>query len=179
MPHIVAIAGSPSVSSKASTLLGLARTRCEEAGVALDAIIVRELDAGALINGRADSPTLQPHIERVCSACAVMVISPVYKATYTGVLKVFLDLLPPNALAEIPVLPVMMGGSAMHTLAVDYGLKPLLAVLGARSFARSVYLMDAQFVGGVLDEAGRQSYFNAVDELIAMRRNAALHGAAD
>jgi FMN reductase len=60
-------------------------------------------------------------------ASGVIIVSPVYKAAYSGALKTLLDLLPQDILKDKPVFPLMVGGSGAHLLAIDYSLKPLLA----------------------------------------------------
>jgi len=60
-----------------------------------------------------------------------VVASPTYKATYTGLLKAFLDGLPPGGLRDVLAVPVMVGGDRAHGLAVDVHLRPLLLELGA------------------------------------------------
>jgi FMN reductase len=70
-------------------------------------------------------------LEQVSRAELLVVASPTYKATYTGLLKVFLDLLPSGALAGATALPLLVMGSAAHTLAVEVHLRPLLVELGA------------------------------------------------
>jgi FMN reductase len=61
----------------------------------------------------------------------VVVATPVYKAAYSGLLKVFLDVLPQTALKGKLVLPLATGGSPHHMLALDYALRPVLQSLGA------------------------------------------------
>ena len=68
----------------------------------------------------------------------------VYKAAYSGVLKVFLDLLPQTALQGKVVLPLATGGSPHHMLALDYALRPVLQSLAARHILPGVYASDAQ-----------------------------------
>lgn len=80
----------------------------------------------------------------MAQASAVIIATPIYKAAYSGILKAFLDVLPQNALADKIILPLATGGSAAHTLAIDYALKPVLAALGARQFLNGVYLTDNQ-----------------------------------
>jgi FMN reductase len=60
-----------------------------------------------------------------------IVASPTYKATYTGLLKTFLDGVPTGALAGVVAIPVMVAGDRAHALAVDVHLRPLLLELGA------------------------------------------------
>lgn len=70
-------------------------------------------------------------LERVAGADLLVVASPTYKATYSGLLKVFLDLLPGGALTGVTALPLLVMGSSAHTLAVEVHLRPLLVELGA------------------------------------------------
>lgn len=74
----------------------------------------------------------------------MIVGSPVYKASFSGVLKAYLDLLPQKALAGKPVLPLFIGGSIAHLLAIDYALKPVLSALGARYQFGGVYAVESQ-----------------------------------
>jgi FMN reductase len=80
----------------------------------------------------------------VARARAVVVATPVYKAAYSGVLKVFLDLLPQTALRDKVVLPLATGGSPHHMLALDYALRPVLQSLSARHILPGVYATDSQ-----------------------------------
>ena len=81
---------------------------------------------------------------RVAHADVVVVATPVYKAAYSGVLKVFLDLLPQFALRDKVVLPLATGGSSAHVLAVDYALRPVLASLAASSITPGWFVLASQ-----------------------------------
>jgi FMN reductase len=74
----------------------------------------------------------------------LVVASPTYKATYTGLLKVFLDLVPTGALAGAVAVPVMTGGAPNHSLSVDVHLRPLLLELGASCPAPGLYVVEQQ-----------------------------------
>ena len=80
----------------------------------------------------------------VAAADAIVIATPVYKAAYSGVLKVFLDLLPQSALKGKTVLPLATGGSPHHMLALDYALRPVLQSLAARQILPGVYATDGQ-----------------------------------
>jgi FMN reductase len=85
---------------------------------------------------------------------AILVVStPIYRATYSGLLKVFFDLLPQDALVGKVAIPIATGGGPAHLLAVDHGLRPLLASVGALVVATGVYGTDTQFRNGVPDTA--------------------------
>ena len=145
---ILGISGSPTATSRSTwltqTLLGLLADGIDQSEV-LETIDVRTLDPVALIHADASAPSIKSAIDRVAQADLVVVSTPVYKASYSGLLKVFLDLLPQDGLRGKAVLPLATGGSIAHLLAVDYALKPVLSALGARNFFDSIYGTDAQF----------------------------------
>jgi len=99
-------------------------------------------------------PTISRAVAQVARARAIVVATPVYKAAYSGVLKVFLDLLPQTALKDKLALPLATGGSPHHMLALDYALRPVLQSLGAAQIMPGIYATDAQVV--VLPEGGYQ-----------------------
>lgn len=75
------------------------------------------------------SPAIEEAVERVTSADTLLIASPTYKGTYTGLLKAFLDLVP--SLAGVTALPLMVMGSPRHALAVEVHLRAVLVELGA------------------------------------------------
>ena len=84
------------------------------------------------MQARFDSSFIRDALAVVEAADAVIVATPVYKASYSGVLKLFLDLIPQEGLRGKLTLPLVIGGSIAHLLAIDYALKPVLAALGGR-----------------------------------------------
>jgi len=79
-----------------------------------------------------DGDAMSRAIGQVAQANVVILATPVYKAANSGLLKVFLDVLPQDALRGKTVLPLATGGSADHMLAVDYALRPVLQSLAPR-----------------------------------------------
>lgn len=144
MHTIVTLSGSPSAVSRSTCLLDFAEQFLTQNGFRIESIVIRDLDAQDLLHGRYDSPALQQEAARIAGAAGVIVTTPVYKAAYTGVLKVFLDVLPPNALAGKVILPCATGAAPTHALIIDYALKPVLAALGAQHLLSGVYLVDSQ-----------------------------------
>lgn len=144
MTYILAIAGSPAHPSRTYSLLELATQRLQAQGVETDIISVRDLPPEDLAYGRYDSPALAQPKALIERADGVIISTPIYKASYTGVLKAFLDLLPQRALVGKVVLPIATGGTIAHYLSIDYALKPVLSELGARHFISTVYAIDHQ-----------------------------------
>lgn len=87
-------------------------------------------------------------VQAVAAADAVVVASPVYRASIPGVLKNLLDLVPVKALEAKPVGIVAMGGSAHHYLGVDRHLRDVLSWFGALVAPTSVYLTGGDFDAG-------------------------------
>jgi FMN reductase len=93
-----------------------------------------------------DSPRIIQAVKNIEQADAVIVATPIYKASYTGVLKSFLDLLPQKALQGKIVLPLAIGGTIAHLLAIDHALKPVLSALNSYHILAGVYVPDTQVV---------------------------------
>jgi FMN reductase len=155
--HITALSGSPSDRSRSAWLTQLALTRLESLATRSEAVALRDLPPGALLAADAAEPAVASAVRAVAQAGVVIVGTPIYKAAYSGLLKVFLDLLPPDALRGKIVLPLATGGSAAHLLALDYALKPVLSALGARTVLDAVFATDAQLprheAGGFVPDA--------------------------
>lgn len=144
MSQIVMIAGSPSSPSRSSAVLGYAAQLLEQRGFSTSSIQVRDLDAADLLHAQTDGETIRAALALVSAAQGVIVVTPVYKAAYTGVLKAFLDLVPPAGLAGKTVLPIALGGTPTHMLMLDYALRPVLNAMGAYHILNGVYLLDSQ-----------------------------------
>ena len=151
---ILLIAGSPSERSRSAALLDAVAERLVSRATPLERLRVRELSPQALILADVDHATVRAALDQVARARAVVIATPVYKAAYSGVLKVFLDLLPQTALRGKLVLPLASGGSPHHMLALDYALRPVLQSMSARHILPGVYATDAQVV--LLPEGGHQ-----------------------
>jgi FMN reductase len=164
MSDIVTIAGSPAHPSRSSALL---------AHLTVDAVNVRELPAEALLYAQYEHPTIAAALEKVANARAVIIATPVYKASYTGILKAFLDLLPQRGLANKLIFPIATGGSPAHLLVIDYALKPVLAALGANHILSGLYIQDAQIEyknGFALDATIEQRLQESLHTLTALLR---------
>lgn len=81
---------------------------------------------------------------QVAESDLVVFASPTYKATYTGLLKAFLDRYPANGLSGVVALPVLTGADLTHSMGPTHTLSPLLAELGAIVPGRGFYFVSSQ-----------------------------------
>ncbi|MBO4258270.1 NADPH-dependent FMN reductase [Streptomyces griseorubiginosus] len=142
MPTVLSVSGSPSASSRTHRLLrhldGWLRAQGHEV-IPLD---VRTIPAEALLGADFRHPAIIEATELFDRVDGVVVGTPVYKASYSGVLKALLDLLPQYALTGKTVLPLATGGSIAHVLAIDYALRPVLSSMGASHIVQGWFTLD-------------------------------------
>jgi FMN reductase len=142
---VLLIAGSPSERSRSAALLDrVGRLLAAGRGALIERLSIRDLPPQALLLADLGHPAVQEVTRKVAEARAIVVATPVYKAAYSGVLKLLLDLLPQTAFKDKVVLPLATGGSPNHMLALDYALRPVLQSLSARHILPGVYATDAQ-----------------------------------
>jgi FMN reductase len=164
----VGLSASPGgASSRSYRLLDVALGRLRELGVSGSNADLAALPADALL-GRARDRALDRVVADVEAAQVVLVATPVYRASYSGLLKVFLDQLAEGALAGKVAVPIASGGGPSHLLAIDHGLRPLLTSLGATVVAAGVYATPEGFTGGVPGAALLDRIDRAVTEAVSL-----------
>ncbi|MFC5997049.1 NADPH-dependent FMN reductase [Pseudonocardia hispaniensis] len=155
---LLGVSASPSADSK--TLLALtaavAHVRWRYDDVATDVINLRDLDM-AFCDGRdpdryeGDTRVV---IDTVVAADALIIATPMYRGSYTGILKNLVDVLPNDALQGKPVGLIASGGSDHHFLAVEHQLKPLIGFFYGHPIPGAVYLNNDHFAAGRLADPG-------------------------
>ncbi|MGE4438172.1 FMN reductase [Achromobacter sp.] len=78
-------------------------------------------------------------------ADVLVVATPVFRGTYTGLFKHFFDFIHQDALIDKPVLLAATGGSERHALMIDHQLRPLFSFFQARTLPLGVYATDKDF----------------------------------
>jgi FMN reductase len=146
--RVLAISGSPSRSSKTVVLTKAALERLQRADIETSHVAARDLDPNALLTGDAKDPTLSAFLDKVMMCHGIIIATPIYKASFSGLLKAALDILPQYALAGKVVLPLGAGGSLAHVLALDYALRPVIQSMGARHIVQSHFVLDADLIKG-------------------------------
>ncbi|MFD5310461.1 NADPH-dependent FMN reductase [Streptomyces ardesiacus] len=142
MATVLSVSGSPSASSRTNRLLRHLDVRLTAQGHEVIPLDVRTVPAQALLGADFRHPAISEAAELFARADGVVVGTPVYKASYSGVLKALLDLLPQYALTGKAVLPLATGGSTAHVLAIDYALRPVLTSMGAAHVVQGWFTLD-------------------------------------
>lgn len=139
MTRSAVVVGNPKPRSR--TLDAAVRLASALTGGPPDVVVdLAQLGPGLL--GWGD-PEVASAVERVAACDVVVVASPTYKATYTGLLKLFLDQYPGSTgLQDVVAVPLMLGGGPAHALAVEHTLRPVLSELGACLPTPGLYLVD-------------------------------------
>jgi FMN reductase len=92
-------------------------------------------------------PLLESVINAVVSADAVIVVTPIFSTSYSGLFKSFIDVLDKDALVGKPVLIGANAGTARHSLAIDYAIRPLFAYLHANAVSTGVFAASEDWSG--------------------------------
>lgn len=153
--HVTVLVGNPKAMSRTRALgEGVAHLFAEAHQGTVRTVDLA--DYAAQIFDWADTE-LNEVAEQARMSDLLVVATPTYKGTYTGLLKSFLDRYPANGLSGTLALPVMTGASAAHSLAPTAGLAPLLLELGAIVLGRGLYfdIADIERLDEVLDDWAR------------------------
>ncbi|MBE7701169.1 NAD(P)H-dependent oxidoreductase [Oerskovia sp. Sa1BUA8] len=142
-PAVVTLVGNPRPASRTLTAAQAVAARvADDLGLAPRATIdLADLAAELLAPAHPRADTARTV---AASASVLVVATPVYKGSYTGLLKAFLDLYGPDGLAGVVAVPVVVSGNPAHALAGEVHLRPLLVELGATVPARTLTLVDSR-----------------------------------
>ena len=144
MTKIAVITGNPKPDSRThSVAVAVSDLLAKETGESADRVVIDLANYAPRLFDPADAELTSLSAE-VAAADIAIFASPTYKATYTGLLKVFLDRYPNNGLAGVTAVPVMTGGWPGHLLAVEVHLRPVLIELGATVPARGLYVTEPE-----------------------------------
>ncbi|MCQ9177590.1 FMN reductase [Streptomyces sp. IBSBF 2953] len=139
---LVVVSAGLSVPSS-TRLLADRLARAAQRGTTVDVQVVELRDlaveiAHNLTNGFPGGK-LAAALEAVTDADGLIVVTPVFSASYSGLFKSFFDVLDQEALAGKPVLIAATGGSARHSLVLEHALRPLFSHLRAVVVPTAVY----------------------------------------
>ena len=137
----VVVVGNPRLGSRTRQAAELVVERLTDAP---PSAVIELAELGPALLGWGD-PAVTTAKEQVLAADLLVVASPVFKASFTGLLKLFLDQFDAGELAGKPTIPLMLGGSPAHSLAGEVHLKPVLSEIGASCPTPALYLIDSEW----------------------------------
>jgi FMN reductase len=149
--RIAGIAGSLSSPSRTRALVDLAvRQTAQRFGGTAQTFDLTDLQPSLGLAGRLDdlSAPQREVVEALVTADALIVGTPVYKGSYTGLFKHLFDLIDPAALLGKPVLLTATGGGDKHALVIEHQLRPLFGFFEAVTLPTGVYAGSADFTDG-------------------------------
>ena len=130
-------------------------------GQASEVEVVELRDLAHLItdNQLTGFPTgaLSEAVRRVAEADAVIAVTPVFSASYSGIFKSFFDVLEDGTLEGKPVLLAATAGTARHSLVLDFAMRPLFAYLRADVVPTGVFAASSDFGSGSVGTTGSLS----------------------
>ncbi len=165
--------GVPSSTRLLADRLGAAARRAAEArgeAVELVSIELRELARDIADNLLTGFPrqALRRALDALATADAVIAVTPVFSASYSGLFKSFFDVVDPQSLAGTPVLIAATGGSARHSMVLDHAMRPLFSYLKATVAPTGVFAATADFGSGDADRSLTERIDRAATELVAL-----------
>ena len=170
-PRTAVVVGNPRPQSR--TLAAAVHVARELTGAEPD-LVVDLATLGPVLLDWKDA-AVADLVAEVGGADLVIVASPTFKGTYTGLLKLFLDRFAVDGLRGVAV-PLMLGGGAQHALAPELSLRPVLTEIGATVPSRALYVLDTQYddPGAYTDwlAVARPRITAQVDDLLVHRAGA-------
>lgn len=170
---IILINASPVPRSRSGALLGAARQKLTALGHSPRQLCVADLPSASLLALSVQEGAIRLAARSVDQADALVIAAPVFKAAFSGLLKVFLDVLEPAALQGKKVLLLATGVAAGQEQVVAHSMEPVLQSLGAEQVVPGVYAPDHQVTllpegsSYVVHQALQQRLNTALDGLVA------------
>lgn len=141
---IMLINASPEPRSRSGALLAAARQQLTALGHAPRQLCIADLPSASLLSQSAQEGAIRLAIQSVSQAQAVVIAAPVLQTAFSGLLKVFLDVLPPYALQSKTVLLLATGVQKGHAATLAQTIAPVLQSLAAERSVPGVYAQDHQ-----------------------------------
>ncbi len=165
---------SAGLSDPSSTRL-LADLLGEATSAALDDAEVEVVELRRLAHAVTDAlltgfpaGELAAAVEAVAQADALIAVTPVFSASYSGLFKTFFDVLEPGTLEGKPVLIAATAGTARHSLVLEHALRPLFSYLHAVVVPTAVFAASEDWAAGDVDGRLRARIDRAAAELAAL-----------
>lgn len=102
-------------------------------------------DLARVMSTGVPSPALNEAKEAISGADGLVVVTPIFKASYSGLFKMFFDALDDDALNGMPTIIAATAGTARHSLALEFAVRPLLVYLRADVVPTSLFAATEDF----------------------------------
>jgi FMN reductase len=133
--------------------VGALRARGDDATVEVIELRAHARDlADNLVTGFPNE-SLRTAVETVTGADALIAVTPIFSASFSGLFKTFVDVLDKDALVGKPVLLGATAGTARHSLALEHAMRPLFAYLRAVTVPTAVFAASEDWAGAGADSA--------------------------
>jgi FMN reductase len=147
-PSVVGVSGSPTNPSRTTVLVDeVTRAFADATGGTATTIelapLLPDLAAGPYRSHLG--PGVLQALEAVESADIIVVGSPAYRATYTGLFKLFFDHIGQYALVDKPIILTATGGSDRHALLVEHQMRPLFGFFQSLTLPLGIYASESDF----------------------------------
>ncbi|MBM6583813.1 NAD(P)H-dependent oxidoreductase [Microvirga sp. BT689] len=180
MPKIVAIVGSPTPLSRTRKLvIEIQGQIVGQTGAKARLVDIAELVPNLMVRSREEtSPVLEEALRAVEQADLLLIGTPVYKGSYTGLFKHFVDLIDYKSLAGVPVALLAMGGSDRHALVIDHQLRPLFGFFNAQTLPTGVFVSERSYPDGCINDPVLQNRISTFvrESVDAVKIRAAIRG---
>ena len=141
---VLFVAGSPSETSRSTFVARRVADALEADGIAARLVSLRDFDAADVLFARTTEPRVVRLVDAARVAPAIVLVTPVYKATYGGGLKALVDLIPPDALGGKPGLAIATTKLDAHGLLVARAFDALFTFFGVERVAETLVLLDSE-----------------------------------
>ena len=141
-PVLLVVTASASSTSRSERLGRYVVSLLKQDYNKINILDLRTLPAKALLEADLSDSEIAAATSLVAGADAMVIVTPTYKGSYSGLLKTFIDLLPQYALRGKIVLPLATGGTVAHVQMLDHCLRPLLQTMWPLHVVQGCFVLD-------------------------------------
>jgi FMN reductase len=173
--RVVAVSGSLTAPSRTTALVeAISAEFATHLPVETNVITLHDLGPhlGGALTRKQLPPEAEEELQRIENADLLVVATPVYRASFTGLFKYLFDFVDQYALVDTPVLLAATGGSERHALIIEHQLRPLFGFFQSLALPVGVYAHDSDFADyRVADESLVERIEKAVARALPLVRS--------
>lgn len=148
MLQVLLISGSLTEESTSSKVFKIIETYFKnKESFILEKLFIRNLSKDVLnyFLTNEKSSLLNEALHQIFKADIIIISAPIFNGSYSGVFKMFFDVLTPGSLNNKVIFPFATGGSLRHSLTVEKDIKPLFSYLGGLNVTKNVFVSSDDF----------------------------------